>query len=128
MPDPRLPRKREVVAYIDGYNLYHGIRAAGWRRFLWLDLPSLAHALVRDDQQLALTKYFTTRITAPEPARKRQSDYLEALQAHCGATLQALFGHFQNELWKCRGCGHTENVPHEKKTPRRGNLWVNSAG
>ena len=27
-----------VVTYIDGFNLYFGLRSQGWERFLWLDV------------------------------------------------------------------------------------------
>ena len=36
-----------VIAYIDGYNLYHGLREQGWKRFYWLifkDFP-IPHTL-----------------------------------------------------------------------------------
>ena len=87
MSIPGMPKKYRVVAYIDGYNLYHGIRDESWQRFLWLDLRLLAKSLLRDSQDLIVTKYFTTRISSPESKRKRQSEYLEALQTHCGTSL-----------------------------------------
>jgi hypothetical protein len=111
-----MPQRRRVIAYIDGYNLYHGLRAAEWRRYLWLDLPALAGSLILDSQKLILTKYFTTRISSPESKRKRQSDYLEALAAHCGASIQMFWGHYQVEPWTCKLCKGIEQVPHEKKT------------
>jgi hypothetical protein len=27
-----------VIAYVDGFNLYHGLHQASGRRYLWLDL------------------------------------------------------------------------------------------
>lgn len=116
MSTPGMPKKWRVISYIDGYNLYHGIREAGWRRFLWLDLVALSGTLIRGGQELVKTKYFTTRITAPEEKRKRQSDYIEALAAHCGNQVEMFWGHYQNESWSCRKCGAQEVVPHEKKT------------
>jgi len=113
---PGKPRRRRVIAYFDGYNLYHGIRDKGWNRFLWLDLPRLAGSFLLDYQDLILTKYFTARISSPESKRKRQSDYLEALEAHCGASLGMYYGRYQSEPWTCSSCGKTVAVPHEKKT------------
>lgn len=26
-----------VIAYVDGYNLYYGLRAKGWKRYYWLN-------------------------------------------------------------------------------------------
>lgn len=116
MPMPGLPTKNRVVAYIDGYNLYHGLRDEGWRRYLWLDLRALAESLIRESQKLVLTKYFTTRISYPELKRKRQSDYLEAIQAHCGDSLEMFWGHYQSEARTCNGCGRIEQISNEKKT------------
>ena len=81
MPAPINPKR--VIAYIDGFNLYYGLKTSAWQRFLWLDLPALAHSLIRDDQVLTKTKYFTSRIVSPEGKKKRQSTYLEALERNC---------------------------------------------
>ena len=27
-----------VSVYVDGFNLYYGLRSRGWRRYYWLDL------------------------------------------------------------------------------------------
>jgi len=113
---PGMPKKGRVIAYVDGYNLYHGIRDADWRRYLWLDLAKLAGSLILETQELVITKYFTTRISAPESKRKRQSEYLEALATHCGGSIQMFWGHYQTEPWTCKCCNKTELVPHEKKT------------
>lgn len=29
---------QRVIAYIDGFNLYFGLKAAKWKRFYWLNL------------------------------------------------------------------------------------------
>jgi uncharacterized LabA/DUF88 family protein len=116
MSMPGLPRKIRAIAYIDGYNLYYGLRDAGFRRFLWLDLPSLARSFLRESQELIVTKYFTTRISTPEEKRRRQSDYLEALQIHCGTSLRFYWGHYQLEDVICRSCDAVDQIPTEKKT------------
>lgn len=36
-----------VIVYIDGFNLYFGLKDAGFKRFYWLDLVALATAFVR---------------------------------------------------------------------------------
>lgn len=114
MPNP-ITSKR-VIAYIDGFNLYYGLKESGWRRFLWLDLPTMARSILLPDQDLVMTKYFTSRIVNPAAKQKRQSTYLEALDTHCGAGLKMFFGHYQTDPWKCNSCGAVENVPSEKKT------------
>ncbi len=68
-----------VIAYIDGFNLYFGLKSKGWRRYYWLDVQKLVHTLLRPDQDLAETKYFTSNITDNPDKKKRQRTYLEAL-------------------------------------------------
>lgn len=58
---------QRVIAYIDGFNLYYGLRAAGWRRYYWLDLRRLAENLLRHGQTLAAVRYFSARVQQ-EPA------------------------------------------------------------
>ena len=33
---------QRVIVYIDGFNLYYGLRAAGLQRYYWLDLRRFA--------------------------------------------------------------------------------------
>src|ERR1035437_3211190 len=78
---PGMPVPQNVVVYIDGFNLYFGIRSSGLGRYLWLDLCSFAKSLLRDGQRLSAVKYFTSRVASPESKRKRQAAYLDALNA-----------------------------------------------
>ncbi len=103
-----------VIAYVDGYNLYHGLRAQGWKRFYWLNISTLAQQLLKPQQMLVVTKYFTTIVKQPDDKRRRQAVFLEALQ-----TLPALrlyYGQFLEDIITCRMCGHTYVTHHEKMT------------
>jgi hypothetical protein len=31
-----------VIAYVDGFNLYFGLKSKGWQRYFWLNIPALA--------------------------------------------------------------------------------------
>jgi hypothetical protein len=75
---------KRVRAYIDGFNLYHGMHAAFGRAFLWLDPQSLARDLLRRDQILDRVRYFTARVRRDDGSRLRQVTYLETVVAHCG--------------------------------------------
>lgn len=84
-----------VAVYIDGFNLFYGLRAKGWRRYYWLDVRLLAENLLRPDQSLALVRYFTARVSAEpdDPDKpKRQSTYLDALATLPDVTLH--YGYF----------------------------------
>ena len=56
------PTSNRVITYIDGFNLYFGLQSQGWERFLWLDVQALSRNLLKPDQTLARTKYFTSRV------------------------------------------------------------------
>lgn len=94
-----------VAAYIDGFNLYFGLKNAGFKRYYWLDAAALAQRLLKPGQVLAATHYFTARIRdngRNAADRKRQGDYLDALQAR-GVALQ--YGHYLEKRRDCRRCG-----------------------
>ncbi len=68
-----------VIAYVDGYNLYYGLRSKGWKRFYWLNIQMLANQFLRANQKLVFTKYFTIVVKRPEDKRLRQTEFLDAL-------------------------------------------------
>ena len=51
-----------LISHIDRFNLYFGLKSQGWERFLWLDVQALSRNLLKPDQILARTKYFTSRV------------------------------------------------------------------
>jgi uncharacterized LabA/DUF88 family protein len=92
-----------AITYIDGFNLYNGLKAEGWKDCYWLDLRKLSQSLLRPHQQLVFTKYFTARIKGSHARRKRQSTFLDAL-----ATLpdfQIYEGVYRKSSITCRHCG-----------------------
>jgi hypothetical protein len=36
-----------VIAYIDGFNLYFGLKSTGWKKFYWLNLQSMVQNLLK---------------------------------------------------------------------------------
>jgi len=115
-----------VMAYIDGFNLYYGLKDKGWRKYYWLNLDLLVRNLLKDYQNLIQTKYFTARISAGddktspmlrqklEAKRRRQAIFLEAL-----STLPCFHiyeGHFLANPISCFKCGNVWTKPEEKMT------------
>jgi uncharacterized LabA/DUF88 family protein len=103
-----------VGFYIDGYNVYHGLRHKGFKRFYWLDYCALAKTFLRPAQELVHVKYFTSRATKPADSQKRQSTYLDALSATGGLTI--VEGAYQHRPMKCPACNHGWKRPTEKMT------------
>ena len=106
-----------VVAYVDGFNLYFGLRSKGWKKYYWLDLCALATTLLRPGQTLEGVHYFTSRIRANGrnvPDMQRQTAYLEALGSL--SKLQSHFGHYLEKPRQCRQCGAQWMDYEEKMT------------
>lgn len=106
-----------VITYIDGFNLYFGLRSKGWQRFYWLDLYGLSLALLKPGQQLEHVKYFTSRVSSSpsDPGQdKRQNVYLEALATLPQTSL--FFGHYLSKSVQCRNCGASWVKQEEKMT------------
>ena len=115
-----------VIAYIDGFNLYYGLRQAKLRRYYWLKLEELAKLLLKCGQTLVSTKYFTARIAGARPGdppdiaekrnakRRRQTAYLDALDTIGG--IKRFEGHFLEKPHRCFRCGDETRRPEEKMT------------
>ncbi|HEY3751439.1 MAG TPA: NYN domain-containing protein [Pseudonocardiaceae bacterium] len=104
-----------VAVYVDGFNLYFGLRAKYDRKYLWLDLQALAESLLRRDQTLEQVTYFTARVRNDPQGEQRQSDYLDALREH-SLLVEIKDGRFQEKSRRCRGCGSAWTVFEEKET------------
>ena len=63
------------MAYVDGFNLYHGLKARHGRRYLRLDLEGLARRLLKPGQRLAGITYFTASVRNDPAALARQNAY-----------------------------------------------------
>ena len=108
---------QRVAVYVDGFNLYHGLRSKGWRRYYWLDPCRLAVNLLRSDQELAAVRYFTARIPRDlghHGRSVRQSVYLEALSTLPGLSIH--FGYYVLKERRCQRCGASWQLPEEKMT------------
>ncbi len=105
---------QRVIAYIDGFNLYFGLKRKNWRRYYWLNVQNLAANLLLNDQKLVYTKYFTARISFPPDKVKRQLTFIEALATL--ANFNIYYGKYQLNSQECKRCGNIWPVPNEKMT------------
>lgn len=106
----------KIITYIDGFNLYFGMKAKYGDKYLWLDIEALSESLIRPKDDLLTTKYFTSRVTNNPPKEKRQRTYLDALLY--GTHTEIFYGRFKviaNEI-VCHNCGHTSDLVNEKMT------------
>jgi len=103
-----------VIAYIDGYNLYHGLKDKHWRWAYWLNIQALMQNFLKPGQSLTRTKYFTTVVASPADKRARQAVFLEALQTL--SDFDIYYGKFLSDVVTCHQCGHQYTDHHEKMT------------
>ncbi len=103
-----------LIAYVDGFNLYYGLRTARLNTSRWLDIHGLCLSLLNSTQQLDLVRYFTTRVKADPKAADRQAIFIDALLARGGIEID--YGHFLSKRTKCHECGVVVRKHEEKKT------------
>jgi uncharacterized LabA/DUF88 family protein len=102
-----------VGVYVDGFNLYYGLRQLSLRRDLWLDLAGLAGNLLRDGQAMERIRYFTALVRNDRSAAARQRAYLAAVASR---GVEVVLGRFQEQQRRCRSCGTCWLSYEEKKT------------
>lgn len=108
-----LRKKERVIVYVDGFNLYFGLKEAGFTNCKWLDIKSLALDLLIDTQMLIDIKYFTSRVSNDPDKQKRQGTFLEALES---TGVKIFYGHYKTSQLFCRACGATWSTYNEKMT------------
>lgn len=129
-----------AIVYIDGLNLYHGIKelkrhdgtkAFNMHQLKWLDIEKLAEKLLKlaearqyvlTTQSLVVVKYFTARVTGynksnnySSKSKSRQNHYILALQGYC-LKMELIEGRFKNKDIKCLKCDTYSVHPTEKET------------
>ncbi len=103
-----------VIAYIDGFNLYFGLRSQRLQHLYWLDIPKVVSRLLERREVLVATKYFTSRVSGPPDKVQRQTEYIEALQTRPNVSIH--LGVYQSHARTCNQCGSVWEVHNEKMT------------
>jgi uncharacterized LabA/DUF88 family protein len=111
-PPPSAHPKR-VIAFIDGYNLYHAIDDAARHDLKWLNLWDLCDALIRNDRRAHLSEvfYFSAFATWKPEQYARHRQYVAALKS---AGVKIILGNFKKKPRKCNRCLN-EWTAHEEK-------------
>jgi uncharacterized LabA/DUF88 family protein len=106
-------KKERVIVYIDGFNLYFGIKEAEFPNCKWLDIKSMAKDLLLNNQIIIDIKYFTSRVSNDPEKQKRQGTFIEALE---NTGVKIYYGHYKTTQFHCRSCGATWSNYNEKMT------------
>ena len=98
-----------LIAFIDGFNLYHAIHDLGKHHLKWVDLRQVCETYCpRPDLELLDVFYFTAFATWRPASYKRHRDYVAALRSR-GVT--PVLGRFKEKDRKCFGCRSTPRRP-----------------
>jgi uncharacterized LabA/DUF88 family protein len=106
-------KKERIIVYVDGFNLYFGLKEAGLNNCKWLDINKLVTSLLLPTQELVLVKYFTSRVNNNPDKQKRQTTYIEAIES---SGIKIFYGHYQSKPLICKKCGAIWLTYNEKMT------------
>lgn len=109
--------QKRVVAFIDGFNVYHSVNELGPRSnsLKWLNLYSLVSALIHPTKDtLASVEYFSAEAHwNTNEKRKRHTDYVAALEI---SGVSTHIGSFKSVKRKCKKCHKTYKTFEENGT------------
>jgi uncharacterized LabA/DUF88 family protein len=111
---------RKVIFYIDGFNIYNGLKDSRMRRYYWLDVEkfcaTLAKRFIRNNYEIRLIRFFTSRtIRSLSPRRYgRQETYLKALKTLNKVKITK--GKYKTRSHTCSNCLTNFDTPVEKMT------------
>ena len=103
-----------IITYIDGFNLYFGLKSKNWKKYYWLNLKELSNNLLIKDQKLVKTKYFTSRVNDNPEKQKRQSTFIDALETL--SDFEIYYGKYQQNKVECYQCHYVFSDQNEKMT------------
>ena len=103
-----------IITYIDGFNLYFGLKSKNWKKYYWLNLKELSNNLLIKDQKLVKTKYFTSRVKDNPEKQKRQSTFIDALETL--SDFEIYYGKYQQNKVECYQCHYVFSDQNEKMT------------
>jgi uncharacterized LabA/DUF88 family protein len=109
---------RRVIAFIDGFNLYHAIDGQNAHEpsdhLKWLDLRALSEIYApASDYSLVGIKYFSAFATWLPDAHKRHRSFVRALES---VGVDVIMGSFKEKDRRCIRCGNRWRAHEEKET------------
>ncbi len=105
---------QKTIVYIDGFNLYYGLRARKWYKYLWLNLFDLAKRVCPPESSLEAVKYFTSWNSHPPDKYARQKTFITALQAV--SPIEIVWGKYSRRPYNFPDTGCVHKIPKEKFT------------
>ena len=112
-PSKPTPPSQRVTCYVDGFNLYHGLKEhSKARAYRWLNLKSLAESRLLSGHVLERVVYFTSVPPWSPGKAARHETYIAALET---VGVEIVHGQFQKEF---KTCFATCQLPFETFTEK----------
>lgn len=108
--------KEKVIAYIDGFNFYYGLRQQPWKKYYWLDVVRLIESFLHSNQELIAVKYFSARPTDVDK-RKRQDAFFQANKEN--SKFKLILGKYLKKEIECFKCHNIIQTYEEKESDVR---------
>lgn len=108
------PPPIRAAVYLDGFNLYFGMKSKGWQKYYWLDIYEFGNKLVRE-RQLVAVKYFTANVKGGGGKVDRQQAFLSALRQH-SPQLEVIKGKYLQKSKQCYHCLRDMQINEEEMT------------
>ena len=106
-----------AAVYVDGFDLYFGMRAAGLHGSRWLNVFELAGKLGQD-REVVSVNYYAADVKGGGGKSQRQRVYLAALAEVC-PDLRIVRGKYQERRQRCPECDNRWTTYGEKMTDVR---------
>jgi uncharacterized LabA/DUF88 family protein len=101
-----------VAVYVDGFNLFFGIRSQN-PKAVNFDVVSYVRSRLGSNQRLASVRYYSAPVVGNPDAERAQKRYFAALRA---SKVEVILGRFQQKTIHCEHCGHSIPSFEEKMT------------
>ena len=108
--------EQRVIAYIDGFNLYHAIDALNRPHLKWVDLWALVSSFLKQRQTLTAVNYYSAYATWMPEAHFRHRQYTNALRCF---NVSVHISEFRERPQECHQCGNRWLSHEEKQTDVR---------
>ena len=105
--------KKKVISFIDGFNLYFGLKKYG-NKYKWLDLWNLSQRYLNRNEKLEGVFYFTALPYWNYQKMLRHKAYIQAVQQK---KVKVVYGNFRRVEKTCRAvCKEKYKTYEEKET------------
>ncbi len=114
-----MKKKKQVIVYVDGYNIYYGLRNGGarWKRLYWLDIVKFFERMMLADQELVEVNYYSARPLDDQQAADNQDVLFSANLLNPKFKLH--LGRYKKKKFKCQNCGFKNKTYEEKESDVR---------